>query len=511
MTDAPPWQRAPANANACEKARQRVARGSGRLVPSACARGGGSRSGVHTFIHLQSRSRHFIFFTRDPNSVRRAQLLPLHASTLAAMASKGSPPRSAEPTELFVCGRLCLLGEHSDWAGAYPDDEVLPGKCLILGTSTDQGLHARVSLDPSRSNTFTMASTDDAGVSRTKSFAMDDPKSLREEARAGGFWSHVAGTVWTLVQSEEHLDPVSRAPIRARVAEGLRRLPAGTGIRLDNYKTTLPIKKGLSSSAAVCVLVVRAFSRLLRLCLTPLQESQLAFSGERETPSRCGRMDQVGCAFGPGRLVTLTINGEDVRVEPLRRVGRTLHLVVADLAASKDTVSILRDLQDAFSGDATDAPGTELSDRERGRRRVVTRNVRSLLGKTNHAFVAAAVSAIERGDADALGAVYEDAQRAFDDAAGAACPANLGVLGSPMLHATRTSPKLRPHVLGGKGVGSQGDGSVQFVCRGAEGAARCVDILRDDLGMRDAFVLEVPATAEIKPTETAEITAVGAA
>ena len=100
--------------------------------------------------------------------------------------------------------------------------------------------------------------------------------------------------------------------------------------------------------------------------------------------------------------------------------------------------------------------------------------------------------------------MFEDAQSAFDATAGAASPANLGVLGSPVLHATRTSPKLRPHVLGGKGVGSQGDGSVQFLCRGAEDAARCVNVLRDDFGMRDAFVLEVPGTAETKPTETAE-------
>lgn len=34
------------------------------------------------------------------------------------------------------------------------------------------------------------------------------------------------------------------------------------GVTIDNHLTTLPLKKGLSSSAAVCVLVVRA------LCLT---------------------------------------------------------------------------------------------------------------------------------------------------------------------------------------------------------------------------------------------------
>lgn len=30
------------------------------------------------------------------------------------------------------------------------------------------------------------------------------------------------------------------------------------GVTIDNHLTTLPLKKGLSSSAAVCVLVVRA-------------------------------------------------------------------------------------------------------------------------------------------------------------------------------------------------------------------------------------------------------------
>ena len=37
------------------------------------------------------------------------------------------------------------------------------------------------------------------------------------------------------------------------------RVPDGVdGVTVDNYLTTLPMKKGLSSSAAVCVLVVRA-------------------------------------------------------------------------------------------------------------------------------------------------------------------------------------------------------------------------------------------------------------
>ena len=52
------------------------------------------------------------------------------------------------------------------------------------------------------------------------------------EARRGGYWSYVAGVAYLIAL--EH-----------RVY----------GIRLDNHTTTLPARKGLSSSAAVCVLV----------------------------------------------------------------------------------------------------------------------------------------------------------------------------------------------------------------------------------------------------------------
>ena len=39
--------------------------------------------------------------------------------------------------ELFVPGRLCLFGEHSDWAAEFG---LHKGYCLVIGT--DQGLSA---------------------------------------------------------------------------------------------------------------------------------------------------------------------------------------------------------------------------------------------------------------------------------------------------------------------------------------------------------------------------------
>lgn len=59
-----------------------------------------------------------------------------------------------------------------------------------------------------------------------------------------------------------------------------------TGINIVNYKTTLPMKKGLSSSAAVCVLVVQSFSALFNVHLELSEVMELAYLGEMNTPSR---------------------------------------------------------------------------------------------------------------------------------------------------------------------------------------------------------------------------------
>lgn len=41
-------------------------------------------------------------------------------------------------------GRVCLLGEHSDWAGHYRrfNSAIEKGRCIVSGTN--QGIHARV-------------------------------------------------------------------------------------------------------------------------------------------------------------------------------------------------------------------------------------------------------------------------------------------------------------------------------------------------------------------------------
>jgi UTP-glucose-1-phosphate uridylyltransferase len=90
------------------------------------------------------------------------------------------------------------------------------------------------------------------------------------------------------------------------------------------------------------------------------------------------------------------------------------------------------------------------------------------------------VEALQSGDAAQLGALMVEAQAHFDRCAMPACP---GELTAPVLHRVLSYEPLKPHVWGGKGVGSQGDGSAQFVARSKSDQQAVVDILERDLGM----------------------------
>jgi mevalonate kinase len=333
--------------------------------------------------------------------------------------------------ELFVPGRICLFGEHSDWAGEYRriDPAIEKGRTLLAGT--EQGIHARVERHP---NALVLESV--AGGGRHE--IPMEPGALLREARLGGFWSYVAGVAWAVAQ---------RHDVR--------------GLVLENHRVDLPIRKGLSSSAAICVLTARAFNRLYGLGFGIREEMELAYQGEIVTPSRCGRMDQA-CAFGT-RVVAMTFDGDEVEIEEVAP-GADLALFVVDLGARKDTRLILERLHRAYP--AADDP--------------IARGVRELLGPIHAGLVERAIEAILAGDAERLGSLMVEAQERFDRLAAPACPEELR---APALHRVLGHPAIRPHVWGGKGVGSQGDGSAQFVARSATDRDAACSLVERELGM----------------------------
>jgi UTP-glucose-1-phosphate uridylyltransferase/mevalonate kinase len=335
--------------------------------------------------------------------------------------------------KIFVPGRICLVGEHSDWAGGYRRINAQIEKGYTLITGTDQGIYAEVSPHPT---SLVLTSTSPDGERMGPYEIPMELKALLEEAQKGGYWSYIAGVAYQVL-TNYHV----------------------RGLVIDNYKTDLPIKKGLSSSAAISVLAARAFNRVYDLKMTTRGEMELAYLGEITTPSRCGRMDQ-GCAFG-NRPVLMAFDGDRLETTELQ-VNQPLYFVIVDLQAKKDTMEILNRLNRCF-------PFAE-NDVERG--------VQELLGPINKRLVHQAMDALRDSDAKRLGALLTEAQGFFDRYATPACPEELT---SPVLHQVLGYEPLRSHILGGKGVGSQGDGTAQFICPTETDQQAVIQILERDL------------------------------
>jgi UTP-glucose-1-phosphate uridylyltransferase/mevalonate kinase len=335
--------------------------------------------------------------------------------------------------KIFVPGRICLFGEHSDWAGGYRriNADIEKGYAIIVGTN--QGVYADVEPHP---NALVVSSVTPEEQHIGPYEIPMQAKPLLEEAQSGSFWSYMAGVAYQAL-THYHV----------------------RGLVVNNYMTDLPIKKGLSSSAAICVLTARAFNRIYDLKLTIPGEMDLAYQGEITTPSRCGRLDQ-GCAYGT-RPVLMTFDGDRLETDEIL-VNKELFLVLVDLQAKKDTLTILNHLNRCYP--------TAENEIEKG--------VQELLGASNKRIVHKAVDLLKSADSEQLGKLMIDAQDQFNRYAIPVCPEELT---APKLHEVLSYAPIQPYISGGKGVGSQGDGTAQFIVRSPEDQKAVIKIIERDL------------------------------
>ena len=350
-----------------------------------------------------------------------------------------------EMINLFVPGRLCLFGEHSDWAGTNKNmnANIIPGFAIVTGI--EQGIYGNAM----KADRFTITSSLPEYHGESFSCEMDVAK-LREAAKEGGFFSYVAG-VASYMCEWYHVG----------------------GLHLEITKMDLPIKSGLSSSAAICVMVAKAFNRLYELHLNTLGIMNMAYWGEQRTPSRCGRLDQA-CAFGVNP-VAMTFDGNELDVDRIT-VKKPLYYVFADLMSRKDTVKILADLNRAYPFPHDDKE----------------RSLHEALGIDNQVITGRAISYISKGEVEKLGELMTEAQALFDKKIMPMCPEELK---APVLHSVLNDARVKELTFGAKGVGSQGDGTVQFLAKDDKAQKELIEYLQNERKMTAYSLTLRPNTA----------------
>jgi len=226
-------------------------------------------------------------------------------------------------------------------------------------------------------------------------------------------------------------------------------------------------------SRTFCVLVARSFNRIYELKMNVRGEMDMAYRGEINTPSRCGRMDQC-CAFGR-RIVAMTFDANTLLTREVD-LKTDIYLILVDLKGQKNTKKILEELHRCFPEAQTN----------------IAQGVHKMLGSLNQDIFNQALLALENTHDDKkgststqltaakLGSLMNTAQRYFDEYAIPACPQELT---APLLHKVLEYLPIQSYIFGGKGVGSQGDGSAQFVCKDAMCQKKVMEILEFDLNL----------------------------
>jgi galactokinase len=158
--------------------------------------------------------------------------------------------------EAAAPGRVNLIGEHTDYNGGFCLPTILP-------------LQTRVQITPRRDQIVHV--TSDAENDHEQAF------TLGEEKPAKTWVDYIAGVTWTLRRAGCH---------------GTR----GFDLRITS---DIPVGKGLSSSAALEVSVLRGMRTAFSLSLSDLEIAMLGHTAETQfVGAPVGVMDQMVCSLG---------------------------------------------------------------------------------------------------------------------------------------------------------------------------------------------------------------------
>lgn len=310
--------------------------------------------------------------------------------------------------ELFVPGRLCLIGGVSDLVSPYlsQNKDLVPGRAIAC--TIDKGIYSKFK----KSNKFIYKFGDlKLELELTK-------ENLLNEAKSGSFFSYICGTAYCLLDKFDNLG----------------------GLDITIKRMNLPLKKGLSSSAAICLTIVKAYNELYDLNLTNDEMVNLAYDGEHLAGSKCGKLDQCTIINNNCSLLVFYEDRVDCKKVNLKN---DLYVLIIDLNSSKDTRTIMNCFNRAlpFAKDEND------------------KKLQDIIGVKNVALVNDSVKCLENGNIKQFGENLSKAQLLYD-AAKDACKE----YEAPVLHSLLQDSFLKKYSFGGKSIGSGGDGSLLLIC-----------------------------------------------
>jgi len=236
-------------------------------------------------------------------------------------------------------GRICLFGEHMDWCGRYVLACAIDMRVFLEAEATNNKFFEVYSFPP-----FT---TQDRFDVENMSWNWNSDLRyvggvLRAFKKRGGLPYRIGGAKLRFLRAGE----VQKRLCRENTSEGLK---------------DLPVSKGLSSSAAMCVAISAAIDLIHRFQSLENRVSvedyiskpetltfyaDMAYAGERkELGINCGQMDQYASAYGG--ILYIDCTKEPAKVHRLE-TRIELPLVIGDTRQPKDTPRILAWLGERF-------------------------------------------------------------------------------------------------------------------------------------------------------------------
>ena len=274
-------------------------------------------------------------------------------------------------------GRVNLIGEHTDYNGGYVLPMALPQKTHVFLARRADGV--------------VRAYSTDIGAGSLTSF------ELGSEVRLHSWIDYVQGVTWALRE-------------RAARVEGVDML----------VTSTVPLGKGLSSSASLEVAVARALRKRFQLGLDDVEIAMVAHRAETEfVGAPVGIMDQMVCSLGELStalfLDTRTRSFEKVLLPANVEIG-VIDSGIAHSHASGEYRVRRRECEEAaamLGVRQLRELGIEDLKRLDGLPEPLNRRARHVV--TENARVLAAVDAMRAGDAPTLGRLFLESHASMRD------------------------------------------------------------------------------------------------